>query len=124
MRNQGFGIRWIWVNAKAYDVSVFSANLYVISRLQLTIEHAVFLHPHKSSVMVCFGITVTSLNVANDFLVFVFPWKDVFLNSLAFFFNPLSVGDSVSFLSMLSTTASTLLCRDSAVFTHFAEIIV
>ena len=41
------------------DIAILRSHLDVISRLQLSVQHGVFFHPHKRRIRICFGITVS-----------------------------------------------------------------
>lgn len=55
--------------------------LEVISRLELSVPHGIFFHPHKCGIRICLGITVTGTTDI-PFLCIFFQFFQVFLQCL------------------------------------------
>src|SRR5690606_16141607 len=57
---------WIGVDGVIDHILPVGTELEIVGRFELAVFHVVFLHPHKGSVMICFGIAVTP---AENFLL-------------------------------------------------------
>ena len=53
MGNQCSCVRRVWKDVIADHKIVFCPDLHVVARLELTVEHVVFLHSHESCVFIC-----------------------------------------------------------------------
>src|SRR5699024_9030474 len=74
----GTSIRWSRKNIISKSILTFCCDLNIISRLQLSILHIVVFHSHKSSIKICFRITVSFSKYLHIFCIFLFSINKVF----------------------------------------------
>ena len=60
-RDQGVDVTS--VGECTYSDNVFYSDLNIVSRLELTVSHIVFLHVHKGGIYVCLGKTVSAVEL-------------------------------------------------------------
>ncbi len=68
--DQCCGIRGLWSQDQPYNIFTVYAMLEIISGLELSVPYSVFFHPHKSRVVVSFGITVACSTNMQLFRIF------------------------------------------------------
>ena len=77
---KSLGVCRIWEDIIVKNKLVFSSDLKIISSLELTIFHMIFLHPHKSGIWIGFGETVMPFKCLLIVLIFFSTYWKILLD--------------------------------------------
>ncbi|MNI74895.1 hypothetical protein D3C73_1310080 [compost metagenome] len=80
MGNEAACIRRPLMKAVKQNELVFRGHLHIVARLQLSILHVVFLHPHKRSIRVRLGVAVAIAKAGFLLLILSEPGQKILPN--------------------------------------------